>query len=331
MSTQHQDRRLDSRSVLPLHFELEGTDLDEARDFFSDGYNGSGFHVERSARDFAYRATASGDSEMTLRSSSLMGSVRGTVQPKDEYIVAWISSGSGVMDIGADEITMALGRPAMFPTGKRYAFHFVDARENLVHFDARFLERIAAERSGSAPGPLHFHHQVVPEPDALARWKATITSVARTVLGASDEPPANALLRSEANRMAASALLATFAHDGPRTAALVSLPPHAKLRAAIDFMHARSEEPISASDIAAASGLSLRGLQHVFSQQLDTTPTEYLRGLRLDHVRAELSAMAPGETTVSAVARRWGFAHAGRFAGSYLRRFGEYPAVTLGR
>jgi AraC-like DNA-binding protein len=311
-------------------FVVEGRDLDEAREFYSDGYNGSGFHIERTGPDFSYRHTIAGDDEMTLRTSTVVGTVIGTVQPKDEYIVCWISSGSGVMDIGGDEIALVLGRPAMFPTGKRYAFQFSDVHQNLVQFDARFLERIAAERNGTTPGPLHFHHQVVPDADLLASWKTTISGVARTVLGTTGEAPANDLLRSEANRVAAGALLDTFPHEAPRSPALFALPPHAKLRAAIDFMHANPERPISATDIARAAGLSLRGLQHVFSQQLDTTPTEYLRGIRLDHVRAELAALTPADTTVSAVARRWGFAHAGRFAGSYLRRFGEYPAATLG-
>jgi AraC-like DNA-binding protein len=311
-------------------FAVEGRDLDEARDIYSEAYNGSGFHVERSGLDFSYRHTIAGDDEMTLRTSTIVGTIIGTVQPKDEYIVSWISTGSGVMDIGGDETALVFGRPAMFPTGKRYAFHFADVHQNLVQFDARFLERIAAERNGTAPGPLHFHHQIVPDNEQLARWKATISGVARAVLGGAGEGSANALLRSEANRLAASALLDTFSHEAPRTSALFALPPHAKLRAAVDFMHSNPERPISATDIAEAAGLSLRGLQHVFSQQLETTPTEYLRGIRLDHVRAELAALTPAETTVSAVARRWGFAHAGRFAGSYLRRFGEYPAATLG-
>lgn len=330
MSIQYDDDPGDTRQ----HLAVEGRDLDDAREFYTDSYNGSGFHIERGGPDFSYRYTLTGDDEMTLRTSHFAGTVLGTIQPKDEYIVSWISGGSGVMDLGGDETPLAVGRPAMFPTGKRFAFHFSEFRQNLVQFEARFLERVAAERTGAAPGPLHFAHQAPPAAEALARWKATITTAARTILAGSEpgtDLVATPLMRSEVNRIAAGALLDTFAHEGPRQAALVSLPGHAKLRAAIEYMHSRPETPITATEIARAAGLSLRGLQHVFSQHLDTTPTDYLRGVRLDHVRAELLAMSPSETTVSAVARRWGFAHAGRFAGSYLRRFGEYPAATLQR
>jgi len=45
----------------------------------------------------------------------------------------------------------------------------------------------------------------------------------------------------------------------------------------------------------------------------------------------ELAALEgrPGET-VGAVARRWGFAHLGRFSERYAREFGERPSDTLG-
>lgn len=327
MTTAHDESPL----VNTRHLEQEGTDLDEAREFYTDGYNGSGFHIERGPNEFRFRYTLTGDDEMTFRSSVFTGTVLGTIQPQGEYVVSWITSGSGVMDIGGDETVLALGRPAMFPSGHRFAFRFGDFRQNLVHFDAAYLERVSAERTGSAPGPLRFHHQVVPSPEALLRWKATITSVARAVLSGPGEAPASRLVRSQANLAVAGALLDTFAHDAPAPAAVTAAPSHARLRGAVEYIDANAALPITATDIAEAAGLSLRGLQHVFRQQLDTTPTDHLRSIRLDRVRAELVASSSTETTVSAVADRWGFGHAGRFAGAYRRRFGEYPAQTLAR
>jgi AraC-like DNA-binding protein len=231
------------------------------------------------------------------------------------------------MDVGADEIRLAPGAPAMFPTGKRYAFHFSDVRQNLIHFDAEYLERIAAERAGARPAKLHFDHRAEIDADAVRRWHDTIAQVAVTVL--SGEP--NLLLRAEANALAANALLDTFDHEGPQVASLTLPPGHARLAAAVEFIHHHAAEPVTTTDIANAAGLSLRGLQHAFSHQLGTTPTEYLRGARLDHVRGELLAAASSDTTVATIAHRWGFAHSGRFSAAYVKRFGEYPAETLRR
>ena len=44
---------------------------------------------------------------------------------------------------------------------------------------------------------------------------------------------------------------------------------------------------------------------------------------------SDLSAACPDTTTVSSVAARWGFAHHGRFATAYRRKFGRLPAQTL--
>ena len=35
------------------------------------------------------------------------------------------------------------------------------------------------------------------------------------------------------------------------------------------------------------------------------------------------------ETTVNAIAARWGFTHRGRFAAAYRNRYGQSPATTL--
>lgn len=311
----------------PRRAAFGGHDVDEAFAVYAGGYNGSGFHAEPTSSAFSYRYSVTGDDAMTLRTSEFTASMRGTVEPEGEYIVSWITSGVGVMDIGDAEVKMRHGHPAMFPTGKRYAFHFSDVHQNLMHFDAQFLERIAAERVGGRPEKLHFDHTATLDPDALRHWRDVVTSVARVVLSADPAP----LLRSEANRLAATTLLETFPHEGPRVSAVLLPPGNARLASALEFIHHHSAEPITTSAIAEAAGLSLRGLQHAFNHQLDTTPTEYLRGVRLDQVRAELLAASPAESTVASIAQRWGFAHSGRFSSAYVQRFSEYPAETLRR
>jgi AraC-like DNA-binding protein len=42
-------------------------------------------------------------------------------------------------------------------------------------------------------------------------------------------------------------------------------------------------------------------------------------------------AADPFTTTATAVARKWGFGHYGRFAADYRRRFGHKPSETLRR
>ena len=58
----------------------------------------------------------------------------------------------------------------------------------------------------------------------------------------------------------------------------------------------------------------------------------YLQRVRLEQAHRDLQLADPGACdTVSAIAKRWGFAKAGQFASSYSRRYGVLPGHTLRR
>lgn len=101
------------------------------------------------------------------------------------------------------------------------------------------------------------------------------------------------------------------------------------VRRAADLITDHADEPLTVEDIAQATGMSVRALQQGFRQYLHSTPTEYLRDVRLERVHADLQAADRSTVTVTDVAFRWGFTHLGRFAGDYRRRFGESPSATL--
>ncbi len=84
------------------------------------------------------------------------------------------------------------------------------------------------------------------------------------------------------------------------------------------------------TEIAAASGVSVRALQDGFRQFRDMTPLEALRNLRLEGAHAALRAPQPGDS-VTTIALRWGFAHLSRFAITYAERYRELPSETLRR
>ena len=86
------------------------------------------------------------------------------------------------------------------------------------------------------------------------------------------------------------------------------------LRRAVAFIHANVQSDIGLSDIAAAVGVTPRSVQYMFRRHLGTTPLEYLRRLRLDLAHRDLQAADPAVDTVTAIAGRWGFTHAGRFS-----------------
>jgi transcriptional regulator GlxA family with amidase domain len=88
---------------------------------------------------------------------------------------------------------------------------------------------------------------------------------------------------------------------------------------------------LTLTDMARIAAVSVRTLQELYRRHLDTTPTEHLRRARLARAHQQLQASDPTETTVSAVARRSGFVHLGRFAEAYRARYDEPPSATLRR
>jgi transcriptional regulator GlxA family with amidase domain len=97
-----------------------------------------------------------------------------------------------------------------------------------------------------------------------------------------------------------------------------------------DFMRVHCAAPIRVTDIAAAAGCSVRTLGAVFQNFRGRTPLLALHAIRLEQVHGELSRGA-GDAPVGAVARRYGFTNASRFASAFRRRFGESPLEAVRR
>ena len=105
----------------------------------------------------------------------------------------------------------------------------------------------------------------------------------------------------------------------------------AVVKQAIDLMRGHPETVWTTAELARATGVSGRALQKAFAKAGEPPPMTYLRQLRLNRVRAELTdaSQTRSPVAVTAVASRWGFVHLGRFAQQYRQLFGEAPSQTL--
>ena len=101
------------------------------------------------------------------------------------------------------------------------------------------------------------------------------------------------------------------------------------VRRAEEYIRANAADNVTLADLVRASGVAGRTLLKHFRDVHGVSPMRYLRNHRLCRIRDELRAGSAGN--VSAVASRWGFAHLGRFAVEYRRRFGESPSSTRAR
>lgn len=201
-------------------------------------------------------------------------------------------------------------------------------RAQAVSLDLSLLE-------GVAEGPIdeaaqRFTREAL-RPEQARLWRSTIDYVAST-LAANDIAATSPLVLGAAGRMVASATLAAFTVDTDPAPEDRPGSSAATVRRAVSYLEANPGLDLSVGEVATACHVSIRALQLAFRRHLDTTPMAYLRQIRLDRVRADLSAADPSAgATVTEIAARWGFADASRFGAHYRRMYGETPRQTLRR
>lgn len=105
----------------------------------------------------------------------------------------------------------------------------------------------------------------------------------------------------------------------------------AAIRRAERFIAEHLHQPLNVSEIAAAAGISVRGLHAGFQRARGCTPMDHVRACRLEGVRMALDQPLPQSRGVTEVALDWGFTHMGLFASAYRARFGELPSHTFKR
>ncbi len=59
------------------------------------------------------------------------------------------------------------------------------------------------------------------------------------------------------------------------------------------------------------------------------SPAQYIRVIKLNHIRRILKASNPETTLIQDIAYDWGFWHQSNFIHNYKMMFGELPSQTL--
>ena len=101
------------------------------------------------------------------------------------------------------------------------------------------------------------------------------------------------------------------------------------IRKAVQLCIDSPDLPLTLSELASSTGVSIRSLQAGFKQYTGLSPMEFLKQNRLARVHDELLNPDSDFASVAEVAFYWGFNHLGRFAAAYKARYGELPSQTL--
>jgi len=299
---------------------VAGSDLEEALAFFSAVYDLPEPQVRRTHADTLWDFAGVSDERMSLRTSRFRVDLRSQSR-SDDVIVAWLRSGSSTISIGGRSVDLVPGVPVVLPR-ETYDLHHRDIGLNLVHLDRSFVQSLAGEDD------LTLAELERPDADGAQVWQDTVRRNAARWLDTG-----TAMTDVERHDVAESfgiAAIRAFRRRSPwRSSVQGSGAEHERLRRALEFVHTHAREPIGTPEIAAAAGLSPRGLQQSLRRHLDQTPGDLLRGIRLDGAHEDLRRADRDRTNVAEIALSWGFGHLGRFSAAYRSRFGVLPSESL--
>lgn len=97
---------------------------------------------------------------------------------------------------------------------------------------------------------------------------------------------------------------------------------------AMEFMRDNLRPGTTVADVASYVGLSVRALQAGFQRYHNVTPSQMLRNLRLDAVKAALEH-ADDSNTVTRILLDHGVSSTGHFAAQFRKRFGVAPSDVM--
>ncbi|GAB1692553.1 helix-turn-helix transcriptional regulator [Krasilnikovia sp. M28-CT-15] len=198
-----------------------------------------------------------------------------------------------------------------------------------VRVNLDVLLRVAREQTGLDPAQVRFTGVQPISPAAQRHWQATVDFVRRSLYADMLAAP---LVLAAAEEAVAASLLTVFPNTTLTTEVRTPRDPAvpAPVRRAMAFIDAHAGDPITRTDIAAAARVLPPTLRAAFRRHRDTTPTAYVRRVRLQCAHEQLLAAQPGDgTTITAVAARWGFPSPYRFAAYYRQAYGQPPGQTL--
>ncbi|MFF0990663.1 helix-turn-helix transcriptional regulator [Kocuria nitroreducens] len=251
------------------------------------------------------------------------------IDPPENLGLAQVTRGRLVVESGRHRFQVTT-LPRLLPEG-RFVSTMEGADLTMLTLEAAWTQDFAAELLQREDFRLRFREITPRNEDAARYWTDTVNHLRQDVLG-SDEAMRFPLIRDEALRRAATALLWSFPgtfhdYDPPGEGDTVLPGP---VHRAVVFIDEHLAQPLGLAEIAAAARLSPSQLVIAFRQHLGTTPGAYLRVTRLDAAHQDLLAADPTQgVTVAAIAHRWGFTDLPRFTTEYRHHYGCSPTSTL--
>jgi AraC-like DNA-binding protein len=269
----------------------------------------------------------------SIASDTLVHSLdtRVAAEPTRFLTGAYLAHGRLAIRRGREEQRFEPGDAVLYPYGAGFEVGWDTLDQTLVRLSFSDIARLAAQTTGADAATFRFLG-MRPVSAEMGRYWCTVMVYVHREFAAQRPALSHPLVLAQTEYMLATAALSVFPHTGLSAARGpgVGRVGSVTLRRAVAFIDTHAGEAITVADVAAETGVGVRALQQAFAGHLDTTPTDYLRRVRLERAHRDLQAADPTRGgTVGEIALRWGFAKRSRFAAAYRGAYGVSPSQTL--
>lgn len=303
--------------------QFRTTDAQAARRFFAGAYQPA-WRVSGLTNHAAVSHRRSDAGSMTVDEVMIQGRLTLEIPATDTIVV--IQPRAGSLSIAGGPVATA-DFPILVAHGMPGVLHCNGARFDVVTVEADVLNKVATDWHTSLGQQTQFVNWRPRSRAAVRAWHRALDYAVLTL--ASADTAQQPLIAAGMASLLAGALLECYPSNLAEQDPASDLALPETLKEAVSFIHRHNAEDIGINDVADAVHLTPRAVQYLFRRQLDTTPTEYMRRVRLSHAHQELLTATTPASTVTEIALRWGFAHTGRFAVLYRQTYGQSPHTTL--
>ncbi|WP_407689075.1 helix-turn-helix transcriptional regulator [Mycobacterium sp. HUMS_1102779] len=296
---------------------------ESARQFFAAAYT-PGWRITGLTRGAVVTHRRCEAGGVTIDDVLIQGRASVQIAPDDSVVVIQPRAGSLTVRGGGPP---TMDCPVLVAHGMSCVLQVSGARFDVVRFGADVLHKVAADLQAPPSQQIRFLSGRPRSRAAIRAWHRALDYATGAL--ASADTAQQPLIVATLPPLLAGALLERYPSNvtDQDVAGNPALPE--VLKDAVSFIHCNASGDIGVNDVAAAVHLTPRAVQYLFRRQLDTTPTEYIRRVRLHRAHQDLVAGSQSSTTVTEIAQRWGFAHTGRFAVVYRHTYGQSPHTTL--
>jgi AraC-like DNA-binding protein len=253
-------------------------------------------------------------------------------EPRASYHICvplngWLESRHRGQHLTSTPVLASIYRPDAEMTATRWPG---GSRQLAVKIDQAAVNRaLETLVDGPVNSPIAFDASLPLKAGAAHTWVRLILAIQRQ-LDSADSVIRHSLVSDPLVESLIHGLLLVADHPyRDALAAPVEPGRPAAVRDAMDIIEAGPHLPLTTTTLAMQCHVSVRTLQEGFQRHLGMSPMAYLRVVRLRRAHRDLRSADPSRNTVAAIAHRWGFTHAGRFAAAHQRMYGETPLRAL--